>query len=326
MNKKKILLIGPMPPPSGGVSVHLQRLLRRSNENPDLSLSVFDLRKLKLYRCDGTNGNIFSALLFFLTARIVHIHLSNPKKILIARCSRFFGKKVFYTQHNPRELNLPSTKLIIKIASKTIFVFNPGNIPSNGLVIPAFIHSDDSRSLPNFLVEKLKQYKHVIVSVSSYSGKSGVTEDIYGFDIILDAVKNLPSSNDTTLILVDSNEILKDHYSKLIHDIEQLTGIKIIYIGYDINFPKLLSLSDVFIRATRSDGDSISVREALDASVPVLASDCVARPEGCITFHSGDAKELSILIEESLKNKNKRKFPQEDFARKIFDLYEKRDI
>jgi len=50
----------------------------------------------------------------------------------------------------------------------------------------------------------------------------------------------------------------------------------------------VMSRSDVFLRPTLEDGDSISVREALSLGIPVVASRTGARPAGTILFDPGD--------------------------------------
>jgi len=39
----------------------------------------------------------------------------------------------------------------------------------------------------------------------------------------------------------------------------------------------------VYLRPTLTDGDAVSIREALDAGVPVVASNVVRRPRGVVT-------------------------------------------
>ena len=53
-----------------------------------------------------------------------------------------------------------------------------------------------------------------------------------------------------------------------------------------------LCRSSLYIRPTRSDGDSVSVREALDAGIPVLASDVCDRPYGVTVYPYGDDRQL----------------------------------
>jgi glycosyltransferase involved in cell wall biosynthesis len=62
----------------------------------------------------------------------------------------------------------------------------------------------------------------------------------------------------------------------------------------------LMSVCDVFLRPTLADGDSISVREALALSVPVVASRVGARPAGAILFRPGDVEEMLGAVELAL--------------------------
>jgi hypothetical protein len=59
----------------------------------------------------------------------------------------------------------------------------------------------------------------------------------------------------------------------------------------------LMSRSQIFLRPTFQDGDSISVREALALGVPVVASRIGSRPPGTILFHPGDLQDLLSKVE-----------------------------
>jgi glycosyltransferase involved in cell wall biosynthesis len=62
----------------------------------------------------------------------------------------------------------------------------------------------------------------------------------------------------------------------------------------------VLEGSDAFVRPTRADGDAVSVREALALGARVVASDVVPRPEGCLTFRTGDAGDLAARLAQAL--------------------------
>jgi glycosyltransferase involved in cell wall biosynthesis len=96
---KKILLIGPYPPPAGGVSIHIERLLRKSIDQ-SFELAVFDAGKFRFINKSGKRQTIFRAINYFLQAKIVHIHISNAFKIFIGLIVKLFGKKLIYTIHN----------------------------------------------------------------------------------------------------------------------------------------------------------------------------------------------------------------------------------
>jgi glycosyltransferase involved in cell wall biosynthesis len=56
----------------------------------------------------------------------------------------------------------------------------------------------------------------------------------------------------------------------------------------------------ILVRPTWSEGDAVSVREALHAGVPVVASDVVERPSGTATFATGDVAGLRCTLEHVL--------------------------
>ena len=62
----------------------------------------------------------------------------------------------------------------------------------------------------------------------------------------------------------------------------------------------LLAASDVLVRSTFADGDSMAVREGLALGVPVVASDTAYRPAGVWTFRKGDAGDLEARLTAAL--------------------------
>ena len=54
--------------------------------------------------------------------------------------------------------------------------------------------------------------------------------------------------------------------------------------------------ADVVIRATNTDGSSLTVLEALSLGVPVVASDCAERPRGAVLFRTRDRSDLTDLL------------------------------
>jgi hypothetical protein len=59
---------------------------------------------------------------------------------------------------------------------------------------------------------------------------------------------------------------------------------------------KVYQQSDVFLRPTETDGDSVSIRECLDMGIPVLASNAVSRPAGCVLFEQGELNSLCCVL------------------------------
>ncbi len=85
----------------------------------------------------------------------------------------------------------------------------------------------------------------------------------------------------------------------------------------------LMSRSDVFVRATWRDGDSISVREAVSLGVPVVASNAGTRPAEALLFEAGDIEGLAAQIGRALNNESQqvRAGIPSDPADRLFGLY-----
>ena len=95
----------------------------------------------------------------------------------------------------------------------------------------------------------------------------------------------------------------------------------LIYDELDEIWPLYLT-SDVFVRATNTDGNALSIKEALWFETPVIASDCVDRPEGITLFRSRSAESLSNRIEEYILSCDRRQTLDEKCriaANKIFE-------
>jgi glycosyltransferase involved in cell wall biosynthesis len=85
---------------------------------------------------------------------------------------------------------------------------------------------------------------------------------------------------------------------------------------------KVIARSNVFVRPSRADGDSISVREAVALGVPTVASNVGTRPEGAHLFPVGDVDALVAGLRTALRQ---RRCPWRsgpgDTVRRLLKLY-----
>ena len=73
--------------------------------------------------------------------------------------------------------------------------------------------------------------------------------------------------------------------------------------AYGLDLPAAFCHNVVLVRPTLSDGDSVSVREALAAGVPVVASDVTSRPPGTRTYRTLSADSLESALAETLTDR-----------------------
>ena len=325
---KKILLFGPMPSPMGGVSVHLSRLLYKSKDEADLELAVFDFRKVKLFRVEGQSG-FWSMLLFFLKSSIVHIHYAHTAKVPIAIVSKLFGKKVFFTQHNMYGVDHPSTKRILAIADKVILV-NPTMVPipsKKMVVVPAFIPDTIGVSENVFFKRIASEYENVIMAISTHTRHHPSLidgKDVYGFDLAIEAVKACELQKKTVLVLVDAAGVWKDKYLPSA-TIPLNENIDMLYLTEAIDFTSAIPYCTLFLRPTRTDGDALSVREALADGIKVVASDASLRPAGVFLFENDSVSSLTSVLTLALSTAIIESPEQPDFSKEVFWLYRNAD-
>lgn len=87
---------------------------------------------------------------------------------------------------------------------------------------------------------------------------------------------------------------------------------------------RIMSVSDILLRTTLYDGDSIAIREALHFGLPVVATDNRMRPEGVILIPHSSAEMLCRAIHAALDAPQaRRKSPgaDENNLQAVVDFY-----
>lgn len=72
-------------------------------------------------------------------------------------------------------------------------------------------------------------------------------------------------------------------------------------LNENLSFVRLIEQADIVLRPTNTDGDALTVREALYLGKPIIASDIVNRPLGTILFKSRDIDALEIILKETIE-------------------------
>lgn len=319
---KKILIVGTYPPPLGGVSVHIYRLKRLLNENND-TLSIFDVSK-KTFPGLKTLRLIF--LLISHSWDIVHVHSSTPIIMALTGALKNAGNyRLFFTDHNPRLLKGLSKKRRKKIHKfldrLDLLVCVTEEIKENHLssdmsladrivVFPAFlpppmtdlekITSGYPEPLNNFVATHAPLLLTVAYQLNFFEG-----QDLYGVDMSIRLMTQLSEQYpDSGLIIALSNADHNKSYLNKLND--QINSGSLAHRVYlltgNVEIWPLIKKADLFLRPTNSDGDAVSIREALYFDVPVLASDVTTRPPGCITFKSRDQADFYQKATQLLLN------------------------
>lgn len=355
-DKLTIVLIGSYPPPYGGVTVHIRRLQTfllnngiqcivyeynkpcshlKNNEN------IINIRKIKNWR------HILNP-----KGSVIHIHTSRlhlKKSIIFSLLCKLRGKKVIITYHALAYLHDAEhfrwLKKIAKLSSKFVFHYiavSPEiknkllllKVKSNKIsVIPAFlpptIKQRDIEDIPQAIWDFIRNHNPIISSnafrISFYNN-----QDLYGVDMCIDLCADLQNAYPLIGLVFCLPDIGDYEYFNKMK--QKITGNGIennfLFVTQPYQFYPILTKSDIFVRPTNTDGDAVSIREALYFRIPVVTSDIVSRPDGTILFKNRDVDDFTIKVKDVLDNYEWHKegleaIKLEDNFEKLMGVYQK---
>lgn len=315
--KDKIIIYGSYPPPIGGVAIHVKRLVEY-------------LAKEKVsYEFYWKSANISSVLRFIFSqfnfkSNIIHVFGFQKWKeqLILLILIYFFNKKIIVSILNDRPMifynNLPFiqrliARLFFRKISKLIAVSSHIKISlvarEKICCISTFIepHSSEilGKKIPDWIYSIRKGFKFLITA-SAFRIKFFNNQDLYGIDLSIELMKRIIASGRSNVaFLYHIPDIQNYKYFSKMKDLILQYNLQNNFFFNTESLPSYLSIlniSDLFIRPTNTDGDSLSVREAIYFGVPTIASDASTRPEGTIIFKNRDVESLFEKCLEVLEN------------------------
>lgn len=300
MNKVNVLEIATLPETVGigGVSIHVQRLMDWSKDDKNLDISLYDYKK------SAININLFKLILW---ANIIHIHVSNPfARVLYILISKCFFKKTIITIHGDiHRYNFMKNKMVdiafflcdipIVLNDNSYNIAKKLNKSTKKLC--AFIPEKNCKPLDDDIISLINDLKHKyqkIVCTNAFRRVFTTNgEEIYGIDFL---ISYFTKHNNIALIISDPSKEYSTYYK------DSNLSKNIVFINKPHSFTEIIKLSDICIRATATDGDSLSIREALFIGKPVITTNRVSRPMGVILFNYNDEYTLDLAVNSNINN------------------------
>lgn len=313
---KRILLVSPFPPVIGGVSVSVQRLYEHlRKEGYDVEKFNTQIGNMKYNRRALRFIRYFSLPLVLVFRRrydVIHFHVSNViPKLYVSLWRQLFHKK---------------TRFIITIHGQVRDAFKTGlgyyslkgfdriicvkkgdrrDIPpefiSKTVEIPAFIPpyvEEEYNRLPDDLESFLSRDSFKIL-VNGFIILNGSHHDLYGFKdaiTLLHKLREQGRKADLILIVLgtDNNReaLVFTRELKSYITSKNLDNNVLWIEGPSMELWPVLKRVNVLLRPTKTDGDAMSVREALYMKIPVISSNAVTRPSGTLVYRLNSPEDL----------------------------------
>ncbi|MEM7784466.1 MAG: hypothetical protein AAF623_14025 [Planctomycetota bacterium] len=295
--KTPILILGPTPPPVGGVTVHVQRFLEHL-ERDSIPHRFCDIRKNSKWR-------VITAL---LQHNRIHLHTSNGNLIyLTALACKLLRKSLIFTYHgNFGRSQTKTHKLEIKAVQKAFLplALNPQSLEqfktlnSNAKCVAAFVPPLNDIFDNQPIVEKINvfrvRYPFLYCTNASYVSFDQNGNEVYGITDLVEVFDSIPEKG---LVFSDPT----GQYKQFLKQKRTSLPPNVLFLNELHDFVTVIKKSDCLIRYTSTDGDSLSVKESLFFNVPVIATDVVDRPEACHLVSYGDKAKLAELVSQTPK-------------------------
>lgn len=327
---QSIALLGIMPPPLGGVSVHIKRVMHTLKKQNN-SVLFFNTEQRRSFNF------VLSYVIRFIMWLLKHkpdvimyhsIYLANSyvDMIIITLYCMWYNKQIVYVEHDCRHMYrrtflikklfsamISRSSQLVLIGSKTYQSYDDTKIklPVHATVESAFLPpcEDDYETIlktyPSSLWNFINCHKPCLLINASQLLLLNHIQDLYGINMSLQLVKKLKREYTSIgLIIALASPGNKDYYNYLVQYIEhhQLTEQIFLLEGQKELWP-LFNYIDLFVRPTLSDGASVSVEEALYYGVSVVASDVCYRPESTSIFKSADDDDFARVVQLVLQGK-----------------------
>lgn len=350
--RPQIMFVGPYRPPVGGVATHVERLTKAclSEGYKCCVLDIFNEEEEGedtpdwVYRLGGCKWARGMKALFWLSkfnSCTVHFHIASMDRFRIAgwplllathgaqtRIITIHGGTFVQKCRRKGPLFCTYMRALLRSFDAVIVVNNEqaefliGELELDASMvhmIPAYIRppeSDTDTAIPIEVREAVKG-RRVIVG-------SGQPTRIYGHDLLLKAVGKLDNRDDLMVVIALYSTGDAEYLRMLDRMREGMSNCMFVYDLEPDEFNALLAETDIYVRPTYTDGDSVAVREALANGCRVVASDCIDRPDGVATFKSGCDESLRDCLQRvicSLTDTYPSAEQQHDSAQDVMAIY-----
>ena len=324
----KIALIGSYPPPYGGISVHIQRM-KEHLQRRGIECIIYDMSGTTKDEdnvvCITNLKKWLPKYFFFAKEDVIHCHSTSWMIRVIIGFMSFLGKKTVITVHGQSlsdslKKGIWLRKKIIKFAVRhTSFVIADNKKIKDLLLslgvksekvsvitpfVPPDVKEEDYKKVPKYVWNFMRSHEPIISAnafqINFYNGT-----DLYGLDMIVDLVCRLKKYyQDIGIAICLPNIGDEKYFEKLKQQMkEKRVENNVLFITEPL--PEVYPIwkeSDLFVRPTCTDGDALSIREALYFKIPVITSDAVPRPEGVILFKNRDIQDFITMTKNVLDN------------------------
>lgn len=319
----KVLLVGPYPPPFGGISATVHELRQFLLAQTAVDVQVLNIGEGRAIPSEnylsvkGPVGFIRTLLCFARRGYLIHLEtnghnqkswltalvcvlagLLNGRKTIIAFGSGMLPGYLNRCNRVHRLIARATMKwagcLICRNDEMVTALKMSGGVSSKIMIVPGFVglSGHAPQPVPQEVTQFFRRHDPVLGAAVTLSPE-------YGIPLALQALARIRQdySNAGLILLGVGPEV-----AATLPDLMPVREHVLLVGAVPPNVARsVMSILNVFLRPTYFDGDSVSVREALALGIPVVASATGMRPASVMTFQVGDCDDLCSKIREVIE-------------------------
>jgi glycosyltransferase involved in cell wall biosynthesis len=315
---EKYFLIGPYPPPLGGVSVYIYRYSK-----------ILEKQGKKVEFIDFDKMNVLKKWKFLILNCIISpqkhtFHLNGFTMLtMIALILRPFKCEIILQNHSIRVLDTFSrlkkiiTNLFIKKLDQCVlvgehlrdgYIKNNIQLPKRIVVKSPFLPpplEDEGGILSTYsdeVFEFINSHDHILIgNASKIEFYQGI--DLYGIDMCIEAIRLLKRKYPKIGLIFALAEIGNEDYFNTISN--KIKGYNldnnILFLTGQKELWPLFKKAQIMVRPTYSDAYGISIEEAIYFNCEAVASNVCKRPKGTILFENRNLNDFVSKIEQCIQ-------------------------
>jgi glycosyltransferase involved in cell wall biosynthesis len=314
----RILQMGPYPPPHGGVQTNLVAI-RRFLEARQIPCAVINLTRFRRPDAEGVYYPKTALQVCRLLARlpydIVHLHIGGKltRRLLGLAwlCASLPGKRAVLTFHSggypdsgagrsasPRTIRgfiMRRFDRIIAVNEQIAELFRRLGVPPDRvrLIPPHALSVAPAPSLPEPWSGFVTGHSPVLITVGLLEPEYNLATQIA---VLGDVRRHFPNAG---LLIIGSGSLEGELRRAIAGQPHRAHVMLAGDVPHSITL-RAIAASDLLLRTTLYDGDSIAVREALHLGTPVIATENGQRPSGVKLIPKPDRVVLQAAIERCL--------------------------
>ncbi len=352
-DRLNVHLIGSMPPPYGGVSVHVSRLRHRllaeghsctvwcDRDDPSLGLRHFKGTIPALRDLSALDS---SPILHFHYAYLAAGLLAARGRRVVATFHDARLSDLTRGGHNPHEYigrrltgrMLREIPQLIGVSDEVKQALENERVPPRAIsVINAYmpaLGAEEAHAKNLALFSEFRKRIGLIATANAWAPRFFDGMDLYGLDLCIEMLDGLRDRwPELGLVLVVPEGRGNAYVQQLQTRVSELgLSERVLWLLESGAYHPILRECDIFLRPTNTDGFAVSIAEAFGFGLPVVASDAVLRPEGCLQFRSRDLSDFQERVNEVLGDRptwieRSKMSVEPDHAAEVLGIYRRFD-